>query len=260
MSRQRVPWEGADPKVGDYLAGRARCDAWLIAGVAPIRRHDATGARLTLDVRRVTIRDVPKGATVHPRSRIAQVDPLGPASVRISAAQGQTAVMRTHWRDPDDVRPNASRRPREVTGYRTYCPLRRMARLKGSQISEAHIAAADAFRLMWDIATIGLTGERSDVRGTYGPSAGPSINAVLQAGASSEAMRVLRRFVPPQLLMLEVIVLRNRSLQAWCTERSAEIGRSINPEVEMGRLLAVLDVLADQYDLADGAEGREVVG
>ena len=260
MSRQRVPWDGADPKVGDYLAGRIKCDAWLIAGVSPVRRHDASGARLTLDMRRVTIRDVPRGAVVHPRSRIAVVDPLGPAPVRIHAAQGATAVMKTHWRDPDDVRPNASRRPREVTGYRTFCPLRRMARLAGSQVSEAHIAAADAFRLMVDIATIGLTGERSDVHAAFGPSAGPSINAVLQANAASEAAQLLRRFAPQQHGMLEMIVLRNRSLQAWCTDRAKATACPVSPDVEMGRLLSILDVLADQYGLEDGAESREVVG
>jgi hypothetical protein len=260
MSRQRVPWEGADPKVGDYLAGRVRCDAWLIAGVSPIRRHDATGARLTLDVRRVTIADIPKGATLHPRSRIAVVDPLGPAVVRIHAGYGQTAVMKTQWRDPDDTRPNASRRPREITGYRTYCPLRRMARLSGSQITVAHIAAADAFRLAVDIATIGLTGEQSGVHGVYGPTFGPSINAVLQATASSEAAEVVRRLAPSQHRMAEAIVLRNRSLQAWCTERATAIGRTANPEIEMGRLLALLDVLADHYELQDAPEPREVVG
>jgi hypothetical protein len=260
MSRHRVPWEGADPKVGDYLAGRAKCDAWLIAAVSPIRRHDATGARLTLDMRRVTIADVPRGATLHPRTRIAAVDPLGPAVVRIHASHGETAVMKTQWRDPDDMRPNAAHRPREITGYRTFCPLRRMARLSGSQITEAHIAAADALRLAVDIATIGLTGEQSGVHGVYGPTFGPSINAVLQAQAGTEATQVIWRLAPSQHRMTEAIVLRNRSLQAWCTERAAETRRTVSPEVEMGRLLALLDVLADHYGLQDMPEPREVVG
>jgi hypothetical protein len=136
-----------------------------------------------------------------------------------------------------------------------------MARQAGSQITEAHIKAADALRLMVDIATIGLTGEQSDVRGAYGPSAGPSINAVIQAGASTQAAQVIQRLAPSQCRMAETIVLHNRSLQAWCHEEAAATGRRVNPEIEMGRLLALLDVLTDQFGLEDDRGGaREVVG
>jgi hypothetical protein len=176
---------------------------------------------------------------------VQRVDPLGPPLVRQQASQGgPTAVMRSQWRDPDDLRPNAQHRPREIDGYRTYCPLRRMSRSPGSQITPRHIAAADLLRSAVDMAVIGSQGGYGllGLGGLYGPLAGPSVGALRQSAAQREACRALTRLAPSQRALLTAIVLFNHSLQAWCAETT---GR--NPQVEMGRLLGVLDVLADHY-------------
>ena len=176
---------------------------------------------------------------------VQRVDPLGPPLVRQQASQGgPTAVMRAEWRDPEDVRPNAQHRPREIVGYRTYCPLRRMARVQGSQITREHITAADLLRNAVDMAVIGSRGglDPGGLGAVYGPLSGPSVAALRQSAAMREAQRAISRLAPSQRALLTAIVLLNRTLQSWCADPP---GR--NAQVEMGRLLGVLDVLADHY-------------
>jgi hypothetical protein len=152
--------------------------------------------------------------------------------------------MRGAWRDPDDVRPNAQHRPREISGYRTYCPLRRMARAHGSQVTERHIAAADLLRAAVDLAVIGASGvlDLAGLGAVFGPVNGPTRAALRQAAAMAEAQRALTRLAPSQRELLTAVVLFNCSLQTWCARPPGH-----NAQVEMGRLLGVLDVLADHY-------------
>jgi hypothetical protein len=71
-----------------------------------------------------------------------------PETVRLMHrnAGGPTGVMKANWRDPDDL--NVHRRmAREISGWRSYCPLRRlMEQGRSSAISAEHILAADMLR------------------------------------------------------------------------------------------------------------------
>jgi hypothetical protein len=182
-------------------------------------------------------------------ARVArQFDPEGPADVRQTARAGPTAVMRAEWRDPDDMRPNAQHKPREITGYRTYCPLRRMAAIKGSQVTDQHIYAADILRGQIDLAVIGRGGrEMIALQRGFGPVSGPSANAVLQVWAAMQARRALTRLAPAARIMLTEVVLFNRSIHAWCAALAAQRGWMPDKKIEMGKLIAILDILADHY-------------
>lgn len=239
---KRVAWDGPHPRAGEYLAMRDGNGLWLIEVVRVIR--DGT---LTIDLLR-QVGTLPAGAVIHPATRIQPSDPAGPPRIRQVTASGPTAVMRDAWRDPTDTTPNASRRPREINGYRTYCPLRRMMARNGSQVTRAHILAADFFRLQVDLAVIGCGGmlDGSAVGQAYGPRAGPSAAQIQQAMAAAAVKRAFARFAPSHHTMLIEVVLRNRSLHAWCA--LAAQGKPLDPDIEMGRLLTILDILADHYD------------
>jgi hypothetical protein len=240
LMRQIVAWDGPAPFPGDYLAGRGQDEVWRIVAIVRM----AGGGRLSLDLLKASPETVSPRAVVHGWQRMASHDPEGPARVRQVIGAGPTAVMRGAWRDPDDMRPNA-RAPREIAGYRTYCPLRRMMLNKGSQIDERQVLAADLLRSQVDIAVIGKGARSMEALGRsgFGPVAGPSGSAVQRVWALAQARRALLRLAPPARVLVTEIVLFNRSVQAWCHANDPPR----DPKVEMGRLLAALDVLADHY-------------
>jgi hypothetical protein len=244
-----VPWDGPDPQPGDYLAQRRGEAPLLVRAVTP-NRH-SPDARLVLDVAKTRPAQVPDHAVIHPRSRYAASDPAGPPRARQLAADGETAVVASRWRDPDDVRPTAARRAREIVGYRGYCPLRRMAEQKGSQISERHIIAADHLRGLYDLARLGATGGQDllAVHTAFGPRAGPAAPATLQAQASAQFAAAFARFAPAQHPLLAAVVLTNHSLYRWCGEEAARRGlaKPLDPKVEMGKLVALLDILVAHF-------------
>lgn len=182
------------------------------------------------------------------KAKVIRLDPLGPEAIRQQAkAGGPTAVMQSAWRDPDDVQPNSVRKAREISGYRTYCPLRRMASKHGTRITPEHILAADYLRRAVDLAVIGAGGSREMIARNcgFGPSGPPSEILLKQSTALREVVRALAHFAPAQRIMLTEIVLLNRSLFAWCA-RQAAIGR-VNADVEMGKLIAMLEVLVEHF-------------
>lgn len=246
-TRLRIAWDGPHPHAGDFLAGRHPGLIWRIQTVTPDR---APGGELTLALQR---HDgvVPRRAILHPPERGHRTDLAGPARVRQLITTGPNAVMRANWRDPDDIRPNAARRPAQITGYRTYCPLRRMAAGSGSQITDTHIIAADQFRAQVDLAVIGRGGSSLGelARYGFGPLKGPSPAAIVQACADKDVRQVLRHFAPSHCLMLTHILLLNQSLRSWCLRLTAERGKPVQEHVEMGRLLTILDLLVHHYDL-----------
>ena len=171
-----------------------------------------------------------------------------PPDVRLTNA----TAMRSEWVDPDDVRPTAARTAKTITGYRGFCPLRRMRDRFGavSGITAEHIAAADHLRQLMDAAVIGFQAPRDlDLPVTalfYRPSTGPSRTALKQAAAWAPLLRALRLFTPAQRELLEFVVLRNRSLQRWI-DSLAKRGLSADQRVEKGRLLAILDILTVHF-------------
>jgi hypothetical protein len=169
-----------------------------------------------------------------------------PPDTRRMAGDGLVAVAKGTWRNPDDIQPNALHKPREITGYRTFCPLRKMQR-HGSAIEDTHIHAADRLRLVVDLAVIGPSGLRmlllvSMQSAGFGPTTGPTRNAVRQAEAWKEAVRMLRVFTPNQRSMLSEIVLLNRSIPKWCALTGVKCVKR-----ETGKLIAILDILASRY-------------
>jgi hypothetical protein len=174
---------------------------------------------------------------------------------------GPAALLHTEWRDPDDTNPN-HRQARQINGYRTFCPLRRMFRLTGTQITERHILAADKLRTAIDAATIGFSAERdlslSVTAIMFGPLLGPSRNALLQAQAWRTARRALGIFTDEQRRMLTHVLLENRTIQSWA--QSYEPPR--NQQVEMGKLLAIVEILTLHFEAEideDIKRGRGIV-
>jgi hypothetical protein len=238
--RQIIAWDGPAPYPGDYLAGRGADECWRITAIARM----SSGGRLSLDMQKASRATAPPRAVMHAWSRLASHDAEGPARVRQVAAAGPTSVMRSAWRDPDDIKPNASHRPREITGYRTFCPLRRMMAHRGSQIDERMVLAADMLRGQVDIAVIGK-GARSmeGLRQGFGPVTGPPGSALAQVQALTQARRALARLAPATRTLVAEVVLFNRAIHAWChlTDPVRDA------KVEMGRLLGALEVLVDHY-------------
>jgi hypothetical protein len=165
--------------------------------------------------------------------------------------------MRAAWRDPDDIKPDARRVPREITGYRTFCPLRKMSGDARSGITAKHIMAADKLRELVDVGTLGYSAERPMIfiPAYPMPRAGMGGAAVAQVAALRGMARCLRIFPTDQLRMLEMIVMRNVTLRAWTLAVDG------NQAVEKGRLLSILDRLAYHFetDIEDDLrEGRRL--
>lgn len=240
--RRPVPWDGPPPLPGEYIASKLAGYVMALDAVTHMRGENAWGDRLVIQYHTIAAALVPVGGVVHPWPRVTPSDPEGPPRARQIAGEGPTAVMRSAWRDPDDLNPNA-RNPREIKGWRRYCPLRRIA-AGGGQVTWQHIAAADELRRIYDIAEIGWSGARDGtpvVALRYGPLLGPSAGAQDQERAGREMTRVRRRFAAKWDL-IDTIILRNYPMQHWCRLRA---GR--RPQVEMGRLLEVLDELAEHF-------------
>jgi hypothetical protein len=176
---------------------------------------------------------------------------LLPPAARLAAHGGPAGVMRTEWRDPDDVSPNAARTAKTVTGYRTYCPLRRYRERQGSSaaITEKHVLAADELRKLADAVLIGFGGRRDLVTVqslVYGPRSGPTVAALRQAHAWRPYRRAMALFCQDQKKLIAHVILLNWTVRRW-TEQLRESGRPADAKVELGRLASILDVLAEHF-------------
>lgn len=184
------------------------------------------------------------------RAAVAPTSPFEPPTVRQQQrGGGPTAVMSSAWVDPADTTPGASKYARQVTGWRTYCPLRKMAAMKGTQVGMEHIFAADKLRAAADLATHGYSAERDGgwVDRAYGPRGGPSDGAIEQVYACLGFSRVMKLFTGDQQRMIVAVLLENRSVHAWCSVELAAHSRRLDPKMETGRLLGILDVLVAHY-------------
>jgi hypothetical protein len=221
------------------VEARHSAAVWLIRQVTPLRKPDVSGATVLLDVAHIKRSALEPGIVIHSASRMLPADVLGPP--RVQQTHGKT--MRASWRDPDDFRPNA-RKGREISGWIAFDPLRLLARDPSSGVTDDHIRAADYLRLQAEIAMLGMAA-RDNILPigaiVHLPKLGPAPAAVRSARASSELIRVIRRFSTEAWLMVQVIVLWNRTLTQWCHDRERSI------QTETGRLLAALDLLAEHF-------------
>ena len=184
------------------------------------------------------------------RARVMARAPLDPdqapppAGVRRAARQGATAVVAADWTDPDDIKPSAAHNARTVHGWRTYCPLRRMMVNAASGITAPHIHAADKLREAADLARLGYSTSYTGVVVALAaqPRAGASHAEMQRTQAQRTVTRALKLFTPEQGTMLWTIILQNQSLYTWARERN------LDPKVEKGRRLTILDLLVQHFE------------
>ena len=167
--------------------------------------------------------------------------------------------MAASWTDPADLTPDARRVPRTVSAWRSYDPLRRMLGHPRSGIEPMHILAADMLREQVDLALLGFSATRPliYVQQFSQPRWGLGPDAVKQMRAVRSLRRVALLYQPPQLLMIEAIILRNTTLRQWSMSRVP----ASPVKIEKQRLMVVLDRLATHYDgeiMDDLAKGRRL--
>ena len=165
--------------------------------------------------------------------------------------------MLSTWRDPDDITPGARRTPREITGFRSYDPLRKLMMHPNSNVSVAHVMAADKLREAVDIAALGYSGERPLIYVAHQPQPrwGMSKPDIARTAADRIVRRVLRIFPATQIHMIEVVILRNVTVAVWARAHKT------NQQIEMGRLLSILDRLVQYFESEiddDLATGRRL--
>jgi hypothetical protein len=191
------------------------------------------------------------------RSRPVEVPgELIPAAIRLLMRYGPTAVMRAEWRDPEDVRPNATRSAREIRAFRTFDPLRWSRRRHGdaSSITELHIHAADRLRRASDMARIGglpgppWAGDAPHTRSDrFRPSSGLPVSAMAMSRADREYRRAMSILLPYEREVVIVIVLGNAPVTAWTRWRRS-IGKSTSTQSETYVLVGALDKLVAHFD------------
>ncbi len=164
--------------------------------------------------------------------------------------------MRSSWRDPDDITPNARRTARAIAGFRAGCALRRMMHHHAgrSSIIEEHVIAADLLRLQVDAVLIGFFPGRRELMPVsaimYGPRTGPSIAALRSVRAWKPLQQALALFTEAERRLLSWVVLENRSVASWCAALR-EQGLSASPNRGMQTLVETLDRLVLHYDVTD---------
>ena len=137
-----------------------------------------------------------------------------------------------------------------------------VARQPHTSITRNHIHAADLLREQADLAMLGYAPTRFDLpinSVVHGPRLGPTIAAVRQAEASTNFRRAINRLTIGLQRMVRSIILANCTVSAWCREEGERLGRQLNPQIEMGKLICALDLLVDHYrsDIERGlASGR----
>ena len=187
-----------------------------------------------------------------PRRTLPLLDGERPAAARLVAQEGPAGVMASTWRDPDDTTPTAARTPRQIHGYRTYCPLRRCRDQHGDRcaFTDLHIAAADELRRLADAVMIGFGGKRDllPIQSiTYGPRTGPSMAAIKQAKAWPAYRSAMAPFASCQRDLIAHVLLMNWSLTRWVAQLQARGTRAALAH-ETGKLVACLDILARTHE------------
>jgi hypothetical protein len=254
-------WDGPNPTKGEWICGKRGG----VLKIRDVRARPGQAERLLLELEKPRAgQTLPPDAVLHPYARYQPHDAQGPARSRQTAHDGVSAVVAARWVDPDDNRPSARGSARTVRGWRAYCPLRRARERKGSLLTERHVAAADILRRLWDLARLGPTDARAaGLAGAEpGPRSGPPTAAQVQARAANDLRIALALFSPVQLRMLEIIVLRCASIYAWCILEAEHLHlpKPLDQRVELGRLIAVLDILAQHWrDEVDAALFGNVV-
>lgn len=162
--------------------------------------------------------------------------------------------------DPDDTNERAAK-PRQVRGFRTACRVRFLLRRDkhGGLLRDAHVRAADALRLDWDIARHGLSGDPDAARTTSsGARTGPTEAEHARAAAARRFAAALRHVGQISDTLLRCVVLENWTVARWCDDRwtraGSPEGKRPNETAALGLLIGALDRLAAHYE-ADEPRG-----
>jgi hypothetical protein len=123
----------------------------------------------------------------------------------------------------------------------------------GTQVTTQHIMAADMLRQAADASRYGFSRARDDgmpiTAVNYRPMPGPSIRSIAQAKAARVFQRAMAMFpCPGQQRLIQAVLLDNNTLAAWCASEEERRGHTVNRQIEMGRLLGVLDALAAHFE------------
>lgn len=172
-----------------------------------------------------------------------------PPLVRMRSRDGENAVEKGEWTDPEDLRAN-QRTGRVIRGYWSSCALRKIQRTS-REITDMHVRTAEWIRICFDAARVGFQAERDGMpvnQVVYLPKMDFSAGAHAQARALGEFRRIWRVLQEHQRRMLSVIVLRNHSVQFWCDAEQQRIGYRPNDKIELGKLVGMMDFLANYLD------------
>lgn len=136
-----------------------------------------------------------------------------------------------------------------VSGWRGYCPIRKMRGNPANQITEKHVHAADMLREAADVTLMGFSGERPMlyVAMTAQPRAGMSKADMARNKARRDLVRALRPFTIEQRELLAAVILSNESLNSWCRRKTEQTGARYDPLSEKHRLLLILEMLASHF-------------
>jgi hypothetical protein len=143
----------------------------------------------------------------------------GPPGIQLLNHAAQLAT----WPDPADSNP-LRRAARQIRGWRRADPLRACLVRHGtaSSISEAHIAAADILRRLYDGTTIGFSTGWLDglpvTAATHLPRAGPTRTATRQARCAYRLERTLRHFTVAEWKLLFAVVISNVAVSRVAVE------------------------------------------
>jgi hypothetical protein len=164
-------------------------------------------------------------------------------------------VVRSTWRDPDDTSPTAARTAREISGWRTRCPLRSCIKRHGSRSSftEQHVIAADRLRQLWDGSRLGFSGLRGLTPVTsamYRPALGPAKPALRQLKCRQQFDAAWALFTDQSCALLLSVVLQNRAVT-----RTAEL-LSVSVPWTTQKLVEALDLLVDHFEIGERKQRR----
>jgi len=281
VQQLKLAWTAEHPpKPGDVLMSRNGQGGWHLTSARP--RGDSEGWLLA-GKRFDGPAPVVLGATIWPYSatggpaapslpvsalpcEIGNVRPLRLLSDDEINARSKLAVTQrvadaealprksspAEWADPDS--PTNQRVPKTVRGRKRCDEIGRLARTPGSAITALHIQSCNVVKTSFDIAKIGMSsGSRLETNtgsGSGRPSTGPGAAALKTLQYQQEIAKLFDHLGPAASVMLQFCVLENKPFTQWCAMQTDVNGNPANRQVEMGRLLGLLDRLTEFTDEA----------
>jgi hypothetical protein len=174
---------------------------------------------------------------------MARADPYG--------RRPEATVMVAEWVDPDDIRPNAAKSARTIRGFRSFCPIRRMAAMPATGVTIEHVMAADKLRELWDQVRVGFTAAGNPlmlaVLVSPQPRTGPNAGEIERAKSARALRRAVAILSLPEQALMSAIILQNQSIRYFCRSHTERTGFYLDQDVTKVRLMMVLNKLKDHF-------------